>query len=75
VGGPGHWGHAAAERLTPEWGTFNYWDPEPREAANRIDWIMTEPSIHVHQAAINTYSRNGLVPSDHWPVQALISLP
>ncbi|MFC4336607.1 endonuclease/exonuclease/phosphatase family protein [Salininema proteolyticum] len=69
---------AAEERLTEEYGTFNGWDPEPRPApeSRRIDWILGEPGIRYHAAAVNTYSApGGRNPSDHWPVQALISLP
>ncbi|MCH7230211.1 endonuclease/exonuclease/phosphatase family protein [Glycomyces sp. L485] len=64
---------AAAERLTPAWGTFNRWRTDPAEG-DRIDWILVQPGIEVHQAAVNTYAEDGLTPSDHWPVQALLSL-
>ncbi|THV41768.1 endonuclease/exonuclease/phosphatase family protein [Glycomyces buryatensis] len=66
---------AAEEQVTPVYGTWNGWDPVPSEEARRIDWIMTSPDIRIHQAAVNTYSEDGLTPSDHYPAQALISLP
>ncbi|GAB3236360.1 endonuclease/exonuclease/phosphatase family protein [Glycomyces halotolerans] len=67
--------YEAKEQVTPEYGTWNGWNPEPSTEANRIDWIMTTPDIVCHQAGVNTYSKNGLNPSDHWPAQALVSLP
>ena len=40
----------------------------------RIDWILTRGDIAIHAAAINTYARNSQFPSDHLPVQALITI-
>ncbi|GAB3236356.1 endonuclease/exonuclease/phosphatase family protein [Glycomyces halotolerans] len=65
---------AAAERATPEWGTFNHWRPEPVADGPRIDWILARPGFEVHRAAVNAYTEDGVTPSDHWPVQALVSL-
>lgn len=65
----------AEEQVTPVYGTWNGWDPVPTEEERRIDWIMATPGIRIRKAAVNTYSRHGLTPSDHWPVQALIELP
>jgi len=64
----------AEERLTREWGTFpNYEDPV--EDARRIDWVLTTEGIVTHQAAINVWRDGaGAFPSDHTPVQALLSL-
>lgn len=66
---------AATDRLTPAYGTFNFWNPTPEPDGNRIDWILTTPGITTSKAAINTYSTNGQCPSDHWPVQVLVKLP
>lgn len=65
----------AEEQVTPEYGTWNGWDPEPSTEANRIDWIMATPDVRVIKAGVNTYSDDGLTPSDHWPAQALVALP
>jgi endonuclease/exonuclease/phosphatase family metal-dependent hydrolase len=65
---------SAAEQLTPAYGTFpNYKDPVVGGA--RIDWILATPGITVRQAAINTFTLDGRYPSDHAPIQALVSLP
>lgn len=65
---------AAEERPTPEWGTYNRRRPEPEERTGRIDWVLTGPGFKVHRAAVNAYAEDGITPSDHWPVQALVSL-
>lgn len=65
---------AAEQRLTPvAWGTFNGWRRTPAEGGPRIDWILVR-DMDVHRAALNVSTENGLPPSDHWPVQALVSL-
>ncbi|WP_035738579.1 endonuclease/exonuclease/phosphatase family protein [Glycomyces arizonensis] len=65
---------AAEQRLTPaSWGTFNGWRRAPVEGGPRIDWILVR-DMEVHRAAVNTRTEDGLPPSDHWPVQALVSL-
>ncbi|WP_026929684.1 endonuclease/exonuclease/phosphatase family protein [Glycomyces tenuis] len=64
----------AEEQVTPVYGTWNGWDPLPSEDARRIDWILATPGVRIHKAAVNTYSEDGLTPSDHWPAQALVSL-
>ncbi len=40
----------------------------------RIDWILTRGPVSVRAVGINTYSRDGQFPSDHLPVQALLTL-
>jgi endonuclease/exonuclease/phosphatase family metal-dependent hydrolase len=69
---------AATERLTPDWGTFNRWRPEPA-AGPRIDWIMVRSGprrqeLTVHKAGVNARTGDGLTPSDHWPVQAVFTI-
>ncbi|PSL38379.1 endonuclease/exonuclease/phosphatase family metal-dependent hydrolase [Labedella gwakjiensis] len=63
----------AAERLTPEWGTFpNY--REPRTERKRIDWIVTTPTIEVERIGMNDRRPDGVWPSDHLPVQAVVRI-
>ena len=63
---------AAETRVTEEWGTFpNY--RNPRLDRKRIDWILVSPSIFVRRAATNVTRFDGGWPSDHTPVQAVIT--
>lgn len=63
----------AEQRLTPEWGTFaNY--SAPRLDRKRIDWIAVTPSIGIQQMGINPRQYDGGWPSDHLPVQALMTI-
>lgn len=64
---------AAARQLTPQWGTFPGYK-EPVVDGDRIDWILLRDGITIEQAAINTYRVDGRYPSDHTPVQALITI-
>lgn len=41
---------------------------------DRIDWILSTPHVETRYAAINTFSRQGQFPSDHLPVQAVVTL-
>ncbi|HEU5128499.1 MAG TPA: endonuclease/exonuclease/phosphatase family protein [Glycomyces sp.] len=64
---------AAEERLTPaSWGTFNGWRRTPAEGGARIDWILVR-GFTVDRAGVNARTEDDLPPSDHWPVQALLS--
>jgi endonuclease/exonuclease/phosphatase family metal-dependent hydrolase len=63
----------AGTRLTESWGSFaNYGTPKLRR--KRIDWILATPSVMVREAAINVTRYEGKWPSDHAPVQAVITL-
>lgn len=63
---------AAKERSTPVYCTFHgYGTLWPEDV--RIDWILTR-GADVHVAAVNTFAQGGQYPSDHLPVQALITL-
>jgi endonuclease/exonuclease/phosphatase family metal-dependent hydrolase len=42
---------------------------------DRIDWILSTPEVKTRYAAINTFSMRGQFPSDHLPVQAVVTLP
>ncbi len=64
---------AAEHRLTPRVGTFpNYGATDPD--GTRIDWVLVTPDVRVKTAAINAWTSEGRYPSDHLPVQALLSL-
>jgi endonuclease/exonuclease/phosphatase family metal-dependent hydrolase len=41
----------------------------------RIDWILVSPGVTVKSNETITFARDGLFPSDHFPVIAEISLP
>ncbi len=63
----------AEQRLTPAWGTF----PDYGEAVcddERIDWVLASPGIRVQRSAINPARFAGGHPSDHAPVQVLVSV-
>lgn len=63
---------AAVERRTPLYATFHGYNPLTPNGT-RIDWILTR-GANIQAAGINTFSKGGQFPSDHLPVQALISL-
>jgi endonuclease/exonuclease/phosphatase family metal-dependent hydrolase len=63
----------AAERRTPLYATFHGYRPLVPNGA-RIDWILTRGDVDVRAAAINTFEQGGQYPSDHLPVQALITI-
>jgi endonuclease/exonuclease/phosphatase family metal-dependent hydrolase len=65
--------HRAAERSEHYATWHGYQKPVP--GGTRIDWILTSPDVTTRYAAINTYCDQGQYPSDHLPVQAVISLP
>lgn len=63
---------AAAERRTPLYATFHGYYPLVPNGI-RIDWILVRGAT-VRAVGINTFERDGQYPSDHLPVQALITL-
>jgi endonuclease/exonuclease/phosphatase family metal-dependent hydrolase len=63
----------AIDRVTDAWGTFPDYHP-PRLDRKRIDWILSTPGIAVAKTGINTARFDGGWPSDHAPVQAIITL-
>ncbi|KAF2414016.1 hypothetical protein B1729_07000 [Microbacterium sp. B35-04] len=65
---------AAARRVTASVGTFASYRP-PRPTRPRIDWIVVTPDVQVERAGINTFRHRGVWPSDHLPVQAVVSVP
>lgn len=62
----------AAERRGPLYATWHgYHEPVPD--GPRIDWMFTRGDLTVVAAGINTYARDGQFPSDHLPIQALVT--
>ncbi|MGC9535878.1 endonuclease/exonuclease/phosphatase family protein [Streptomyces sp. UG1] len=53
--------------------TFHGYQPLTPDG-DRIDWILSTPGVTAHRAVINTFSDDGQFPSDHLPVQALLTL-
>jgi endonuclease/exonuclease/phosphatase family metal-dependent hydrolase len=64
----------AERRLSSTVATFHgYRKAVPN--GERIDWILTSPSVRTREAAINQFALDGRFGSDHFPVQASIELP
>lgn len=63
----------AEARLSPEWGTYGGYR-RPRRG-RRIDALLVSRGVHVRRAAINGSRLDGGWPSDHLPVQALLTIP
>lgn len=63
----------APQRLTELWGTFPHYRA-PKLGRKRIDWIMVNGAVTVVGMGINTARYNGAWPSDHTPVQAVITV-
>jgi endonuclease/exonuclease/phosphatase family metal-dependent hydrolase len=55
-------------------GTFHGYRPLT-PGGERIDWILSSPTVAASYAAINTFEQRGQFPSDHLPVQAVVRLP
>ncbi|HET9139753.1 endonuclease/exonuclease/phosphatase family protein [Actinophytocola sp.] len=64
---------AAADRRTPAYATWHGYQP-PVVGGPRIDWILTRGPVTVAAAAINPFARDGQLPSDHFPMQALLAV-
>jgi len=63
-----------AEERSALYATFHGYRPL-RPNGDRIDWILSTPGVKARYAAINTFSKQGQFPSDHLPVQAVVTLP
>lgn len=63
----------AERHLSAEWATYAGYR-EPR-LGKRIDALLVSPEIRVRNIAINHAQYGGGWPSDHLPVQALLTLP
>lgn len=64
---------AAAERRSAAYATYHGYGPLVADGP-RIDWILVRGAVGVRAAAINPFTAHGRHPSDHLPVQALITL-
>jgi endonuclease/exonuclease/phosphatase family metal-dependent hydrolase len=64
---------AAEGRLTPLWSTLNGYR-RPRLTGRRVDWLLVSPAVRVRAAAVNSHVFDGIRPSDHLAVQALLRL-
>jgi endonuclease/exonuclease/phosphatase family metal-dependent hydrolase len=64
--------YLAARERGPRLGTFNnYGAPDP--AGDRIDWILVNDRIVVESARMVDVAPGGQYPSDHLPVEAVVS--
>jgi endonuclease/exonuclease/phosphatase family metal-dependent hydrolase len=62
----------AAEHRGSLYATWHGYRPlEPGGA--RIDWILTWGAVTTHAVGLNTAQHGGQFPSDHLPLQALLS--
>lgn len=66
------WG-VAEDRLTPLWSTLNGYR-RPRLTGRRVDWMLVSRDVRVRAAAVNARVFDGIRPSDHLAVQALLRL-
>lgn len=66
------WG-TAERRSTAAWGTCPGYRPA-RAGGRRIDRILVTPGISVREAAMNNRSFDRIRPSDHLPVQSLLTV-
>lgn len=64
------WWHAD-QRITREWGTFSNYRAPAR--GRRIDWMLVAPDVSVERIGINTRRFDGRAPSDHEPLQAVLT--
>ena len=65
--------HAAEEQRNPV-STYHVYRGL-QEANVRIDWILMRPELRVLKAETVIYQRNGMYPSDHFPVYAEVEIP
>lgn len=64
--------YLVAEDRGPRLGTFNnYQQPDPDGV--RIDWILVNPAVEVSAARMVDRAPGGQYPSDHLPVEAVVS--
>jgi endonuclease/exonuclease/phosphatase family metal-dependent hydrolase len=63
---------AAAEHRGQAYATFHGYHPLVPDGT-RIDWMLTRGAVTVAAAGVNPHSRDGQFPSDHLPIQALLT--
>ncbi|MET7639911.1 endonuclease/exonuclease/phosphatase family protein [Streptomyces sp. NPDC005438] len=61
-----------AECRGPDWSTYHGFRA-PRQGGERIDWILSSPDLRCRAALANPFALHGQYPSDHLPVQALLT--
>lgn len=61
---------AAHPERQPDEASANGWRPVTK--GRRIDWILHSPNLQTVSARINRSQPNGHLPSDHYPVQAVL---
>jgi endonuclease/exonuclease/phosphatase family metal-dependent hydrolase len=65
----------ASRQLTPAFGTYPHYGP-PRVGARRIDWVLARPTdavaVSVSRAAVSDRRPDGVWPSDHAAVHAVL---
>jgi endonuclease/exonuclease/phosphatase family metal-dependent hydrolase len=64
---------ATADQRTSQYASFHGYRPLV-VGGPRIDWILTRGPIAVPAAALNPFARDGQFPSDHLPMQAMITI-
>jgi len=63
-----------ARQRRPDFATLHsYRGAEP--GGRKIDWILVSRGVRVRRTAVNVFHYGGLHPSDHFPVQTLVTLP
>lgn len=65
---------AAAEQVTPQWGTYSGYR-RLRRGGPRIDFVLVGRGVEVARVGINAARFDGRAASDHEPVQAVIRPP
>ncbi|WP_110943681.1 endonuclease/exonuclease/phosphatase family protein [Streptomyces niger] len=60
-----------AEARSAQYATFHGYRPLVPDG-DRVDWLLTSPSVRTLRAEINVFAQGGQYPSDHLPVQALL---
>ncbi|MEU7484493.1 endonuclease/exonuclease/phosphatase family protein [Streptomyces sp. NPDC042319] len=61
----------AAEERSAQYATFHGYRPLVPDG-DRVDWLLTSPSVRTLRAEINVFAKGGQYPSDHLPVQAVL---
>lgn len=64
---------AARERVHEKLNSFHGYQ-QPKEAGERIDWILARGGVDVAKVMVDDFSEHGQFPSDHFPVVAWLTL-
>lgn len=63
----------AREQRTPAYRTWHHYEPLETNG-RRIDWLLTRGDVRIDSIGLNTFARDGQLPSDHLPLQARVHL-